>query len=706
MAALLLAAAAVAAWYLARPRTAGPFVLVSIDTLRADHLAVYGYTNGRTPVLDALAREAVVFDRAYAHAPQTLPSHASIFTGLLPFEHNVRDNAGFTLPDTVPTLASLFQAAGYRTAGFVSSYILRAETGIGRGFDVYDATFTIRPGQKASAQVQRPGPDTLAVATDWLDRQTDPKFFLFFHLYEPHTPYTPPAEFASLDPYDGEVAYADQLVGRLFDVLKRKGWYDPATLVVLSDHGEGLGDHGEREHGLFVYNSTIHVPWITKLPGDRSAGRRVATPIQHIDLLPTLADLAGFSPPAGLRGRDLAGVLAGRGEVPAQGIYSEALYGRYHFGWSELMALTDERYRYIRAPREELYDLDRDAGERTNLIDQRGQAAAAMRSGLDALVAGRALEAQAPVSAEDRQRLAALGYVGTSSSVPMDRSGLTLPDPKDKVQVLAQYHDATSELAAGDVDNGLRDLKQILDANPGMTDVWEEYATTLVQLGRNAEALEAFKGEVRSNPTEPGALLGAAGVLIAMGRFAEAKPYAELAITGDPATAHQTLSDIALAMRNPDEAVRQAQLVEAADSSRHVVDLVRGRIGYLQGRYKEALPFLLQARKAASGQPADSPDLDFMIGDSFARLERYSDAEHFLLEQIQFFPGDARARAALAALYHAQDREADAERAIADMLRASPTPAAYQAAANLWDAFGQPKRAAAVRAAARDRFGK
>ncbi|MEI6246232.1 MAG: sulfatase, partial [Acidobacteriota bacterium] len=365
-------------WWMMQPAQAGPVILISIDTLRADHLSLYGYTKGRTPNIDALAKESVVFDRAYAHAPQTLPSHTSILTGELPFEHGVRDNIGFTVRPNTPTMASLFRSAGYATGGFVSAYVLRTETGIGQGFDVYNAELPAGSLDRPLAQVQRTAPDTVSAAIRWLTSHVDPKLFLFVHLYEPHMPYEPPARFKDLAPYDGEIAAADEAIGTLMAELRRRDWYDSATIALISDHGEGLGDHGEDEHGLFLYEPTIHVPFVLKLPKERSAGRRVTTPVQHIDLLPTFAATAGFKAPAALRGRNLLPVAGGRA-LDAQGIYSEAMMPRYHFGWSELTSLTDERYKFIRAPKPEIYDLERDRAETTNLIADRAQVAQAMR---------------------------------------------------------------------------------------------------------------------------------------------------------------------------------------------------------------------------------------------------------------------------------------------------------------------------------------
>ena len=254
-----------------------------------------------------------------------------------------------------------------------------AETGIGRGFDKYDAALPAAAADVSPGQVQRPGEETLGAAETWLSTLPDDRFFLFLHLYEPHTPYSPPARFSSLAPYDGEIAYADEIVGKLFADLKRRAWYANATIVVLSDHGEGLGDHGELEHGLFVYEEAIHVPWLMKLPGGVSAGRRVADPIQHIDLAPTLTTIAHLTALPGLRGRDLGPLLHNTGRPAAQGIYSEALYPRYHFGWSELQSLTDERYKFIKAPHDELYDLQDDPHERKNIVSDRAQAADAIK---------------------------------------------------------------------------------------------------------------------------------------------------------------------------------------------------------------------------------------------------------------------------------------------------------------------------------------
>ncbi len=362
LAALGTALAAMGGWRYARASAplAGPIVLISIDTLRADHLPAYGYHGVRTPAIDALAADGVVFDRAYSHAPQTLPAHTALLSGRLPFETGVRDNVGFTVKNGERLLPQLLRERGYTTAGVVSAYVLRKETGINQGFDFFDGEMPPSSPELSIGQVQRDGTESEKIAERWLDANGSGRAFLFLHLYEPHKPYTPPARFEQYSPYDGEIAYSDEIVGRLLKYLKSHQLYDRSTIVLLSDHGEGLGDHGEQEHGLFVYDEAIHVPLVIKQESNAGAGRRVADIVQHLDIVPTVLDLVKAPVPANLRGRSLKPVLDGSGRLDAAPVYSEALYARYHFGWSELTALTDDRYRYIKAPHDELYDLQRD----------------------------------------------------------------------------------------------------------------------------------------------------------------------------------------------------------------------------------------------------------------------------------------------------------------------------------------------------------
>ena len=507
--------AAVGGWRYARVSApvAGPIIVISIDTLRADHLPIYGYTKVKTPAIDALAADGLVFERAYSHAPQTLPAHAALLSGRLPFENGVRDNVGFTVKAGERMLPQLLRERGFATGGVVSSYVLRKETGIGQGFDFFDAEMPPSSPDLSIGQVQRDGGESEAIAEHWLDSVGTSRVFLFLHLYEPHKPYAPPDRFKQFAPYDGEIAYSDEIVGRLMAYLKAHQLYDRSTIVLLSDHGEGLGDHGEQEHGLFVYEEAIHVPLVIKQEGNVGKGRRVTDLVQHVDLVPTLLDLVKAPAPGNLPGRSLKPLLEGTGQLPPATIYSEALYARYHFGWSELVAVTDERYRYIKAPHEELYDLTRDPHERTNIADQRAQARTALRAALDSVTAGATIQAPGTVSAEARERLQSLGYVGAQTSAPTVE-GDTLADPKDKRQILEQYRAAIDFAVARKWPEAIALLQKILRDDPEMADVWSQLAAFAMRIDRYDQALDAYRRYSELKPQEPAAYIGAAAALL------------------------------------------------------------------------------------------------------------------------------------------------------------------------------------------------
>ena len=705
IAAVAMVGAAWIGWRFARATAphSGPIVLISIDTLRADHLPAYGYRRVQTPAIDALAVDGLVFDNAYAHSPQTLPSHVSILSGRLPFQHGVRDNVGFVVSPKERLLPRLLGDRGFGTAGFASAYVLREETGIGRGFDFYDAKLPPASPEVAVGDLQRDGSVTLAAARAWLERQRSPRFFLFFHIYEPHTPYTPPARFSRYLPYDGEIAYSDEIVGGLIETLKERDLYDEALIILLADHGEGLGDHGEQEHGLFLYRETIRVPLIVKLPKQEGAGRRVEAPVQHIDLVPTILDLVKAPRPSGLNGRSLRPVFEG-GMLHEQGLYAESLYARYHLGWSELYALTDARYGFIRAPRDELYDLEQDPGERRNVAADREQTRLAMRGALERLTAGSTIQAPGAVGEDARERLKALGYIGVQPMVSSAPGLDALPDPKDKVQVLERYRHAIALVQAGRFDTALAGLQAIVAENPGMADVWSEIAGLLVRLGRTTEAVQAYKRLVEVAPHDPSALVSVAGCLLTLGKLDEAQAQAELAAETIPADegrwrarAHETLAMIALARKNTERARDEAKRAKDADPTLPVAEYVEGLIRYNAGQFDAAVPFFEDALKQSATSTIQMADLRYYLGDSLGRLERHADAERYLDEEVRLFPYDLRARAGLAMLYRATGRTADSDRAIADLVRISPTPEGYALAAKLWTMFGERTRADEMR---------
>jgi arylsulfatase A-like enzyme/Flp pilus assembly protein TadD len=678
----------------------GPVIVFSIDTLRADRLPIYGYGAIETPNITRLAADGIVFDNAYAHSPQTLPSHASLLSGRLPFEHGVRDNIGFTVKPGERFVQHAFKERGYATAGFVSAYVLRKQTGIGQGFDAWDDALPAASPEKPLGELQRAGGETVAAAIRWVEQQPSPKFFLFVHVYEPHTPYTPPARFAAKQPYEGEIQHADEILGTLLEHLRARQLYDGATIVLLSDHGEGLGQHGEDEHGIFLYRETIRVPLVIKLPGARRAGTRVASSVQHIDVAPTLMDLAGAQA-AGWRGRSLRAVLEGTGGVAETSIYSESLSPRYHFGWSELYALSDDRYRLIRAPRDELYDIQQDPGERTSIADARPQARTAMRRALDALIADAPVNAPSAVSAEDRQKLAALGYVGTQSGTSLQLPGDTLPDPKDKVAVLQKYRRAN--LLAGERRDAeaVALYRELLRDEPAMTDAWLQLAALYGRGGFAAEEVAAHKAVIGRDPKNPAALIGAASALLRLGRVDEARAHAELAAAVAPAPAHELLARIALGRGEFEIARREAQLAEQADPSLPARPFVEGVVLHRQGQFAAAIGPLSEAARRLASRTEQIPDVHYLLGDAYAQIGRYAEAEAAFREELRAFPAHVRSLAGLAMLYRATDRVPASEAAIADLVHKNPTAQGYAVAAELWTMFGEPARAAAAKAESR-----
>lgn len=698
--------AGLALWTVRRPIAVGPpvdgpIVLISIDTLRADRLPAYGYDRIRTPNIDRLVADGVLFEQAYSHSPQTLPAHASMLSGRLPFEHGVRDNIGFSVATGERLLQHALDDAGFATGGFVSSYVLRSQTGIGQGFDVYDDRLPAVSPELPLGEVQRQGERTVAAALEWIDRLPSAKFFAFVHIYEPHRPYSPPPRFGSSSAYDGEVEYSDEIVGRLLEHLRAKGLYDDATIVLVSDHGEGLGDHGEDEHGIFLYRQTIQVPFMVKLPGSHGSGRRVRSPVQHVDLVPTLLDLIGAAVQDGGRGRSLRPALEARGRLTETSVYSESLSPRYHFGWSELYALTDDRYRLIRAPRDELYDIAQDPAETASIAAERPQTRAAMRGALDAIIANAPVNIPSPVSEEDRGRLAALGYVGTQSRASLAVPGDTLPDPKDKVGVLQTYKRATDLAGDRRFSEAAALYRELLREDPDMTDVWLQLAEIDGRRGATADMVAAYKEVIKRKPKDPAALTGAAAGLLLMRRLDEARAHAELAIDVAPASAHELLARIALERGDAAAARRAARLAQTADSSLPVPAVIEGLILHKAGQFAAAVPHFLQARQALAARTVQMANVNYYLADSLAQLGRYAEAEPLFLEELRMFPHNARARAGLAMLYRAMARDAESEKAVADLIRHSPTREGYDLAAQLWTMFGEGQRAADARAAAR-----
>jgi choline-sulfatase len=433
------------------PPSAQNVLFITIDTLRADHVGAYGARNVATPNIDSAARDGALVRRATAQVPLTRPSHVSIFTGLYPAQHGIRDNVAPALGHDVPLLAETLKTAGFATAGFVSSIVLARTSGLERGFDHFSDKFDIgEDDARFLNTIQRRGDVPTGEAIEWIRAHARERFFAWVHLYDPHDPYEPPGRYAveyAERPYDGEVAWSDELVGRLLAALTESGIADRTLVVVTSDHGEGLGDHGEAVHGYFVYETTLHVPLVLRGPGIK-AGVVVEPVTRSVDLFPTVMDLLGLaSRTPHVSGRSVAPALRGD-PLPDEPAFAESLVPLIHYGWSDLRSVRDGRWKYILAPRAELYDLDRDPGELVNLADREPARARALRAGLEQRLraeqtAARSAPATAVVTPDLLEKLGALGYVSPGASAEPSARGA---DPKDKLE---EYKLLNTEMRQG-----------------------------------------------------------------------------------------------------------------------------------------------------------------------------------------------------------------------------------------------------------------
>jgi len=680
-----------------------PIVLISIDTLRADHLPLYGYDAGSTPVLDRLARTSLVFHDVYSQCPLTLPSHASLLTGLLPFHHGVRDNIGYAVKPDQETLASRLHAAGYATGAAVSAYVLRHQTGIHGGFDFFDDAIEVAGTGESLSDTQRDGEVTVGALSAWVDRQAGEKLFAFLHLYEPHTPYAPPASHTMPQPYDGEIAYADELVGRFFDRLSARTLFDRAIIAVVSDHGEGLGDHGEAEHGMFLYREALRVPWILRLPGGAGGGARIAGPAGLIDVAPTLLDLAGVASSGARDGQSLAAALSSR-RVPERTIYAETLYPRLHFGWSDLASAVDGRYHYIRAPSAELYDMQSDSRERTNLAPTKQTAAASLDAWLARTTAGAAAAQPSDTDRDARERLRALGYA--TSSPPQAASGAAA-DPKDKIAAYETLRRAQQLAAQGRDGEAARELEPLAGRDPGMLDVWELLARSRVKLGQTRQAIDAFGKVLAIDPLKPETHLALARIFALERQPDRARDHAELAARRDPAAAYETLAELMLDAGHLDDAAAFAERSLAADDLRYMSHFVRGIVAQRRGRCDEAIASFRRAIDARRLDPhAIVRNLHAGLADCLARTGRAAEAEREFKAELADMPWSPEGRVGLATLYRSQQRDADARNVLAGIVTAQPEPNAdaYWTVVHAFTVLGDGDAAREWKLKARGRF--
>jgi arylsulfatase A-like enzyme/Flp pilus assembly protein TadD len=666
-------------------------ILISVDTLRADRLPAYGYTKVETPHLDRFRRDAWFFEHAYSPCPMTLPSHVTMLTGLLPPQHGVRNNVGYEFDSRVhASLPALLKANGYATGAAVSSYVLRGATGLAGLFDFYEDSVDPHPGSPF-IDYQRSGYTTLALTRDWIARHKDAPFFFFFHIYEPHVPYEPPEPFKSRygATYDGEVATSDDVVGRFLDELRRLGIYDRAIVIFTSDHGEGLGDHGEEQHSILLYMEAIRVPLMVKLPGSAGAGGRVAAPVQLSDILPTVTSLVRLETPKDVSGTSLIG-LARRG-TPGRVIYSETLYPWLQLGWSDLRSVVDSRYHYISGPRPELYDILGDAAEKRDIVGSEAAVAARLARELKQFPTGEVKPRGA--DQETLRRLAALGYIGgLRERAPSGQ----LPNPVDNLKYLARMRDGWQLAGQKRYGLALAALVSIVRENPAMIEVWVKIGDVLGEMGFDAESAQAYRQALERSPVFLGDIAVSMGYAeLRARRLDEAEAAARRALDTNPDKARELLVWVALARNQLDAAEAETLAGVGGRNPQPPALLLLAEVHLRKGETAKALEDIAAAEtRARDLRLLPVYRLEFLRADAFARANRFAEAEAAYRKEIASFPGDSQAYANLAVLLFLRGDRAGVDRLMDEMTQASLDRRTYLVAATTYKVLGAPGRAA------------
>jgi arylsulfatase A-like enzyme/Flp pilus assembly protein TadD len=665
----VIASAVLVLRFLPGARPAGRFgaapnvVLITLDTLRADRISSYGSKSVATPSIDAFAAEGVRFTNAASTVPLTLPAHASILTGLYPPGHGVRENVGAVLAAGLPTLAELLGKGGWATGGFVSAFVLDHRWGIGRGFDRYFDDFDLGGLGTASAAnvglVRRDGAETVAAALSWLDtRPAGRPFFLWLHLYDPHDPYMPKEPFRSRypgRPYDAVAAYTDSLVGDFRRALDERRLLRDSLVILTSDHGEGLGDHGETFHGFLVYDTTIHAALIVKPPGGVRGGRVVDRTVSHVDLLPTILDMVGLKAPENVHGRSLAPLVAGRDVPGERPVYSESLYPLLHYGWAPLRALRTDRFKLIDVPRPELYDIAQDPAEARNLHDAEPSRARDLTADLGRLrhriegvkpAAGNAPE----IDQRSVARLRSLGYLAGGGGVTVEKEGERVrPDPKDRLALHQKVVDAQSRISHREYDAAGRLLEQVLAEDAAVVDAHQMLGQIASERRRPQEAIRHFTRALELNPVHEQSLFDLAAAYAELGRWEEALAGFRriLEIKGTDARASLAVADVYVGLKRFDEA---AAVLEKASQSGDSAPFFANKLGEVrveQGRDDEAVPLFERAITLDDGFALPHFNLGVIRekrGDVRRAAEQYARA-------LELAPAFFRAQLSLARLY-------------------------------------------------------
>jgi choline-sulfatase len=626
----------------ALPATGVPnIILITLDTTRADRMGFLGSKRGLTPSLDALAKQSVVFSRAYVQVPLTTPSHAVLLTGTYP-QFNHLDDLAQPLRPELPYLPDLLHQHGYHTAAFVGSIVLDPETkaapGFDRGFDVYDADFhNPQPGEDRYQSLERRAEDVANHAMGWLSRHSQGPFFIWLHFYDAHDPYDPPepfkARYAS-EPYDGEIAYTDSIVGSVMEVLQRHGLYQNTVIAVAADHGEAFGEHGEKYHGIFLYDETIHVPLLVKLPSEKFAGKRVDARVALADVAPSLLQIARIAIPSAMQGQSLLPLMStqkpaiGKESEPSdRAIYSETDYAHRAFGWSELRSWRAQKYLYVQAPKRELYDQSSDPEALKNLALNATAVADTLDGQLTAFrkrTSGAAAE-QSTLEPGQVESLRALGYLG-ANDYSSKGSEKTQTDPKDKIEFANKLHDFLTDVEADRHEKasaGLRDITEHYPADAATA--YLEYGRALNHRQQYQEALPILRTAVAKMPDSSRAHYELGLALVKTGQWEAALPEVQAAAKDKPTSAqlHFDVAVVQTHLKHVPEAAKEYEKTLELAPNHFEANLKYGQLLLLDGHPDDALPKLSLAAKLNP----ESAEAHGFLAVAYQRLGQLRDAE-------------------------------------------------------------------------------
>ena len=626
------------------PRRSPPqypnIVLITLDTTRADRMGFLGSKRKLTPNLDAMAQQGVVFTRAYSHVPLTTASHTTILTGTYPQFNHVND-FGVPLSSRLPYLPEILHQRGYQTGAFVASLVLDpldgTAPGFDRGFDVYDAGFHLRRhGADRYQTVERRAEVVVEHALGWLSKVPNKPFFLWVHLYDAHDPYDPPSPYKerfAAQPYDGEIAYADACLGKLLEALRQHGLYDETMIAVMADHGDSLGAHGESTHGVFLYDETLHVPLLIKLPLNRGAGRRIEARAGLVDVAPTVLAAAGLTPPSQMQGQSLLALVKAAPDANAEGsspdrpAYAETDYPHRAFGWGALRALRTGKYLFIQAPERELYNQSSDPEETHNLAGSSKAVADTLASQL-ADFRGKTAQTLVDLAKPDPeklQKLQTLGYVGSDTGPVQDDKNLTGLDPKTRIEIANLLHDAMFDVEDARYEQALPLLERALAVQPEMPVANMQYGIAQARLKRFDLAIPPLRKAVTAQPDNGMGHYELGLALFETGDRTGAAPEFEAAAARAPrwADAHFSLAAVYARIDRVPDALTELDTTLGISPDHYRANLLRGRILSLQGNPLGALNNL---EKAAQVQP-DSREAHLFLAEAYQQLGRAADAE-------------------------------------------------------------------------------